>query len=44
VPNKLPAGQTDVCAYLAEHNIKGVRVKGADAKGIDRNRNGVVCD
>jgi hypothetical protein len=44
VPNVLPGGQTDVCAYLAQRGIKGVKVKGADRKELDRNRNGVVCD
>lgn len=44
VPKTLPGGQTDLCAYLAQRGFKGVRVKGTDARGIDRNGNGVVCD
>ena len=44
VPEALPGGQTDICAYLAQRGIKGVRVKGADTRGVDRNRNGVACD
>lgn len=44
VPKTLPGGQTDVCAYLDQRGIKGVRVKGGDTRALDRNRNGVVCD
>jgi hypothetical protein len=44
VPATLPAGQTDVCAYLAKRGIKGVRVSGLDVKKLDSNRNGVACD
>lgn len=44
VPKTLPRGQTDVCAYLAQHGIKGVRVKGADARALDPDHDGVVCD
>jgi hypothetical protein len=44
VPGTLPAGQTDVCAYLAQRGIKGVRVSGTDVKRLDGNHNGVACD
>jgi hypothetical protein len=44
VPATLPAGQADVCAYLAKRGIKGVRVIGVDVKRLDSNRNGVACD
>jgi hypothetical protein len=44
IPKALPGGQGDICSYLAKRGITGVKVRGADRKGIDRNRNGVVCD
>ncbi len=44
IPKALPGGQGDLCRYLAQRGIKGVKVRGADRQQLDRNRNGVVCD
>ncbi|GAA0806203.1 galactose oxidase early set domain-containing protein [Spirilliplanes yamanashiensis] len=43
VPRRLPAEVTDACAWLRERDYLPLTVRGRDALGLDRDRDGRAC-